>query len=137
MNVNDSKVYTDCVEDIDTPLSDICFNEDLYTRPPTVEFTVVRSTADVNKETTDVSSSKDTVKSNSNPSWMNTVHRANPTNTYTMPTNNRITPEDLNLPDSIWISGRDRQIFVGSKGKAYYLSDNGKIEITYKDFDIH
>jgi hypothetical protein len=28
------------VEDPDTLLADICFNEDLYTKPPTVEFTV-------------------------------------------------------------------------------------------------
>ena len=36
-------VHTDCVEDVDTLLSDICFNEDLYAKPPTVEFTVVES----------------------------------------------------------------------------------------------
>jgi hypothetical protein len=39
-NVNSTSVHKDCVEDPDTLLADICFNEDLYTKPPTVEFTV-------------------------------------------------------------------------------------------------
>lgn len=37
-------VHTDCVEDVDTLLADICFNEDLYAKPPTVEFTVIDHT---------------------------------------------------------------------------------------------
>ena len=38
--MNSTSVHKDCVEDPDTLLADICFNEDLYTKPPTVEFTV-------------------------------------------------------------------------------------------------
>ena len=40
-NVNSTSVHRDCVEDADILLSDICFNEDFYSKPPTVEFTVI------------------------------------------------------------------------------------------------
>ena len=40
-NVNSTSVHRDCVEDAETLLSDICFNEDFYSKPPTVEFTVI------------------------------------------------------------------------------------------------
>jgi hypothetical protein len=159
MNVNDSKVYTDCVEDIDTPLSDICFNEDLYTRPPTVEFTVVRQTGDKNKESSDPNSntnsynnivnSTNSIVRNSSSNSMHSnngninnnisrnashrdnlpshsaSHRDSVPNTYMTTNSRQLTPEDLNLPDSIWLNNRDRQVYVGQKGKAYYLSDNG------------
>lgn len=152
MNVNDSKVYTDCVEDIDTPLSDICFNEDLYTRPPTVEFTVVRRKTD-NKESSDsnngvnnnnnivnnstnntqrnssnnsINNNRDISNNNSNISRINANHRDTPNGSFMATNSRQITPEDLNLPDSVWINGRDRQVYVGQKGAAYYLSDNGK-----------
>jgi hypothetical protein len=39
--VNSTSVHRDCVEDADILLSDICFNEDFYSKPPTVEFTVI------------------------------------------------------------------------------------------------
>ena len=43
--MNSMSVHTDCVEDVDTLLADICFNEDLYAKPPTVEFTVTDQNA--------------------------------------------------------------------------------------------
>ena len=39
--MNSTSVHRDCVEDAETLLSDICFNEDFYSKPPTVEFTVI------------------------------------------------------------------------------------------------
>lgn len=44
-NVNSTSVHRDCVEDAETLLSDICFNEDFYSKPPTVEFTVIDEVA--------------------------------------------------------------------------------------------
>ena len=43
--MNSTSVHRDCVEDAETLLSDICFNEDFYSKPPTVEFTVIDEVA--------------------------------------------------------------------------------------------
>lgn len=44
--MNSTSVHRDCVEDADILLSDICFNEDFYSKPPTVEFTVIDEVTD-------------------------------------------------------------------------------------------
>lgn len=73
-NVNSMSVHTDCVEDVDTLLADICFNEDLYAKPPTVEFTVtdhnasagISTTSKVRRASTSNIASSSSSSSNSN-----------------------------------------------------------------------
>ena len=55
------------MEDSDTPLADICFNEDLYSKPPTVEFTVIEDHAALRarKSAATISSSSNHISSSS------------------------------------------------------------------------
>lgn len=88
-NVNSTSVHKDCVEDPDTLLADICFNEDLYTKPPTVEFTVtdeqtapprIRKTATSSgssSSSSNISSFRDSNISNNNNSSSNISNNNN------------------------------------------------------------
>ena len=105
--MNSMSVHTDCVEDVDTLLADICFNEDLYAKPPTVEFTVT----DYNAQAEDMTTAKLRRASTSNiPSSSSSANSNNNSNS----SDNNNSSSNSSGGSSIGTFGRDSSALLSS-----------------------